>query len=504
MNINTLENVQVMNSLVDYTKLGVSLLRRKEFLLGSSLVNGEWVDSPATINVNDPATGQLICSISSLGVEYVDEAVDASVRAFPVWASYLPRQRGNLLRKWAALMRENQDDLAVLITLEQGKPLDESRGEIEYGAGFVEWFAEEAERLYGETLPSHKPGRSLSVVIQPVGVAACITPWNFPSAMIARKVGAALAVGCTMIVKPAPETPLSALALVRLAEEAGIPSGVLQVIVGEAAPLSKRLLERKEVRAFSFTGSTEVGRLLLGQAAATVKKVSLELGGNAPFIIFDDVLLDKAVEGCMAAKFATSGQDCLAANRIYVQRGIYNEFIERFSIKVAELRVGHGLESGVVIGPMTRLSAAEKCRRLIADAVEKGARVVTSNSGCSIGYFVSPTVVVDVTDGMLIATEEIFGPLAAILPFDDEDEVIRRANNTEMGLAAYVFTNDLARSSRIVNSLEYGMVAVNTASFTGPPIPFGGWKQSGLGREGSRHGTAEYTEMKYICVSLNS
>ncbi len=504
MSNSALENVGLMNSLMDYTELGVRLLKRKDFLLGASLVNGQWLDSPITIDVKDPATGLVICSVSSLGSEYVDEAVDAAMCAFPVWAGYLPKQRGNLLRKWAALIRENQEDLAILITLEQGKPLDESRGEIEYGAGFIDWFAEEAERLYGETLPSHKPGRNLSVVIQPVGVTACITPWNFPSAMIARKAGAALAVGCTMIVKPAPETPLSALALVRLAKEAGIPSGVLQVIVGEAAPLSMRLLERKEVRAFSFTGSTEVGRLLLGQAAATVKKVSLELGGNAPFIIFDDMPLDKAVEGCMAAKFATSGQDCLAANRIYVQRGIYKEFIERFARRVSALRVGHGLEVGSEIGPMTRLSSAEKCRRLIEDAVEKGARVVTNHSECSIASFISPTVLADVTDGMLIAIEEIFGPLAAVLPFDSEEEVVRRANDTEMGLAAYVFTNDLARSSRIVNSLEYGMVAVNTASFTGPPIPFGGWKQSGLGREGSRYGTAEYTEMKYICVSLNS
>lgn len=504
MSTNTLENVQFMNSLMDYTELGIRLIRRKDFLLGSSLVNGQWLDSPTMIDVNDPATGQLICSVSSLDAEYVDEAVDAAVSAFPGWADFLPKQRGNLLRKWAALIREHREDLATLITLEQGKPLDESRGEIEYGAGFIDWFAEEAERLYGETLPSHKPGRNLSVVIQPIGVTACVTPWNFPSAMIARKAAAALAVGCTMIVKPAPETPLSALALIRLAKEAGISSGVLQVIVGDAALLSMRLLERKEVRAFSFTGSTEVGRLLLGKAAATVKKVSLELGGNAPFIIFDDMPLDKAVDECMAAKFATSGQDCLAANRIYVQRGIYKEFVERFALKVSKLRVGHGLEVGSEIGPMTRLSVADKCRHLVADAIEKGARVVAHHSDCSIGSFVSPTVLADVTDGMLIATEEIFGPLAAILPFDSEDEVVKRANNTEMGLAAYVYTNDLARSTRVVSSLEYGMVAVNTPSFTGPPIPFGGWKQSGLGREGSRHGTAEYTEMKYVCVSYNS
>lgn len=486
------------------TKHGIGLLRRADFLLGASLVDGRWVEDSAKLDVVDPATGDRIASVSSLDTPWVDRAVRSASGALPGWRGLLPRERGNILRAWAALLRQHRDDLAVIITLEQGKPLQEALGEVEYGAGFIDWFAEEAERIYGETIPSHKRDRHLSVVVQPIGVTACVTPWNFPMAMIARKAGAALAVGCTMIVKPAPETPLSALALGRLAEEAGMPSGVLQVLVGAAAPLARRILEHEVVRAFSFTGSTEVGRLLLGQAAATVKKVSLELGGNAPFIVFDDAPLSKTVVDCIAAKFATSGQDCLAANRIYVQRGIYDAFVESFAHAVDALRVGHGLDAASDIGPMTRLSAADKCRRLIADAISRGARLLTARPAAEFGPFVTPTVLADVSDDMQVASEEIFGPVAAILPFDTEDQVISRANNTEMGLAAYVYTNDLARATRAIDQLEYGMVAVNSPSFTGAPVPFGGWKQSGLGREGSRHGTAEFTEQKYVCIGLNS
>jgi len=486
------------------TTYGVGLVSRTDFLSGASLVDGRWIEDGAKLDVVDPATGDVVASVASLDTPWVDRAVGAASRALPGWRGLLPRERGNMLRAWAALVRQNRNDLAVIITLEQGKPLREALAELEYGAGFIDWFAEEAERIYGETIPSHKKDRHLSVVVQPIGICACVTPWNFPMAMIARKAGAALAVGCTMIVKPAPETPLSALALGRLAQEAGMPAGVLQILVGAAAPLARRILEHETVRAFSFTGSTEVGRLLLGQAAATVKKVSLELGGNAPFIVFDDAPLSKAIGDCVAAKFATSGQDCLAANRIYVQRGIYDAFVEGFVCAVDALRTGHGLDPASDIGPLTRLSVADKCRRLVADAVDRGARLLTARPAAEFGSFVTPTVLADVSDDMLVASEEIFGPVAAILLFDTEEEVISRANNTEMGLAAYVYTNDLARATRTTDRLEYGMVAVNTPSFTGPPVPFGGWKQSGLGREGSRHGTAEFTEQKYVCIGLNS
>ncbi|MCK1346441.1 aldehyde dehydrogenase family protein [Bradyrhizobium sp. 146] len=343
-------------------------------------------------------------------------------------------------------------------------------------------------------------GPYIQVRMQPVGVAAAITPWNFPVAMITRKAGAAMAAGCPVIVKPAPETPLSALALARLAEEAGVPRGVFQVLVGNAAELSEPLLRDPRVRALSFTGSTEVGRLLLERAARTVKKVSLELGGHAPFIVFDDVDLEKAVKGAMAAKFATSGQDCLAANRIYVQRGVYGAFVEKFAAAIARLRVGHGLEAATDVGPMTKSSVAEKCRAQIKDAAAKGARVISAKRDEVFGpNFVAPALLSDVTDNMLISTEETFGPVAAVLPFDSEEEVLARANSSEMGLAAYIYTDSLRRALRLSENIEYGMVGINTASFAGPPIPFGGWKQSGLGREGSRHGIQEFMELKYVC-----
>jgi aspartate-semialdehyde dehydrogenase len=475
-------------------------LARADLLQSRPYVNGAWRDAPARQPVQDPATGETIAEVASCEVGVVDEAVAAAVPAQRVWRERPPVERGLLLRDWAAAMRRNAGDLAVIMTAEQGKPLAESHGEIAYAAAFLDWFAAEGERSYGETIPSHLPGSRLSVQMQPIGVAAAVTPWNFPSAMITRKAGAALAAGCAMIVKPAPETPLSALALARLAEEVGFPAGVLQIITGEAAPLSHRLMSHTDIRAFSFTGSTEVGRLLLGQAAQTVKRASLELGGHAPFIVFDDAPLDATVAGCIAAKFATSGQDCLAANRIYVQRGSYQRFISAFAEATARLRVGHGLSEGVDIGPMTKASVAEKCRRQIAQAIAAGARIVTGGQDSPFGgNFVQPTVLADVTDAMTIAREETFGPVAAILPFDGEDEVVARANATEMGLAAYVYTDDLRRAMRLTDQLEYGMVAVNTPKFTGAPIPFGGWKQSGLGREGSRHGIIEYLEAKYVC-----
>lgn len=475
-------------------------LKRPELFVCEAYIGGCWVSSSRRMPVVDPATGEEIARVAACDPSTVDEAIALAARAFPEWRDKLPLERGSILRAWAAGMRDNAHDLATIITAEQGKPLKEALGEIAYAAGFLDWFAAEGERAYGETIPSHLPGSRLSVQMQPIGIAAAVTPWNFPSAMITRKAGAALAAGCVMIVKPATETPLSALALARLAEEAGMPAGVFQVVTGEAAPLTTRILEHPEVRAFSFTGSTEVGRLLLTQSAQTIKKASLELGGHAPFIVFDDAPLADAVAGCMAAKFATSGQDCLAANRIYVQRAVYEPFIASFADAVSRLKVGHGLEEGVDIGPMTRSTVAEKCRRQVAQAVAAGARLVVGGQDSPLGgNFVVPTVLADVTDDMTIAQEETFGPVAAILPFDGEAEVIRRANQTEMGLAAYVYTRDLNRAMRLTDRLEYGMVAVNTPKFTGPPIPFGGWKHSGLGREGSRHGLLEYLEPKYVC-----
>ncbi|WCK78001.1 NAD-dependent succinate-semialdehyde dehydrogenase [Agrobacterium fabrum] len=475
-------------------------LHRRDLIEDRAFVNGVWVERDQTFAIVDPAGGDHLADVSSCTLDDVDFAIDAASKAFAGWRDMLPVDRGDILRNWSARMRENAHDLATIISAEQGKPLAESLGEIAYAANFLDWFASEGERSYGETIPTHLKGSNLSVRMQPIGVTVAITPWNFPSAMIARKAGAALAAGCTMIVKPAPETPLSALALARLAEESGVPPGVLQVLPGEAAPLARRLLENTEVRAFSFTGSTEVGRILLTQSAATVKKASLELGGHAPFIVFADADFTEAVKGCLGAKFATSGQDCLAANRIYVQRSLYPRFVERFAEATSRLTVGHGLETGVDIGPMTRPSVAEKCRQQVAQALSAGARRVCGGQDSPLGgNFVTPTVLADVTDDMLIAREETFGPVAAILPFDDEAEVIRRANATEMGLAAYLYTNDLGRAMRLTDQLEYGMVAVNTPKFTGAPIPFGGWKQSGLGREGSRHGLMEYLEPKYVC-----
>lgn len=476
-------------------------LHRRDFLTGAALIDGQWTASEQGDAVVDPATGEEIAHVARCGAEDMNLAIAAAERSFATWRELLPTRRGAILRAWASLMLQHSEELAILVTSEQGKPVAEARHEIAYGAGFLEWFAAEGERAYGETIPSHKPGSLLQVRMQPVGIAAAITPWNFPVAMITRKAGAALAAGCPIIVKPAPETPLSALAMARLAEEAGIPRGVFQVLVGNPIELSTPLLRDTRIRALSFTGSTEVGRLLLEGAADTIKKVSLELGGHAPFIIFDDVDLDKAVKGAMAAKFATSGQDCLAANRIYVQRGIYDAFIDDFGASIGRLKVGHGLEPATDIGPMTKLTVANKCMAQIEDAVKRGARVRSANQDTNLGpNFVHPTLLSDVTDDMLIAREETFGPVAAVLPFESEEEIIARANANEMGLAGYVYTNDLRRALRMAEQLECGMVAVNTASFTGPPIPFGGWKQSGLGREGSRYGLAEYMELKYVCI----
>lgn len=475
-------------------------LRRRDFVAGAALIDGGWVAGGQRDVVIDPATGEGIADVARCSAADMSLAIGAADQSFAAWRRLLPAERGAILRSWASLMRHHLEELAILVTSEQGKPLSEARHEIAYGAGFLEWFAAEGERAYGETIPSHKSGSLLQVRMQPIGVSAAITPWNFPVAMITRKAGAALAAGCPMIVKPAPETPLSSLAVARLAEQAGVPRGVFQVVVGDPVELSAPLLRDPRTRALSFTGSTQVGRILLEESAKTIKKVSLELGGHAPFLVFDDVDLDKVVKGAMAAKFATSGQDCLAANRIYVQTGIYSAFVKAFAAAVARLKVGHGLDPATDIGPMTKLSVADKCRMQIDDAATKGARVFSAKPDEALGpNFVSPTLLSDVTEDMLIAHEETFGPVAAVLPFDSEEEAVDRANASEMGLAGYIYTDSLRRALRLSEQLEYGMLGINTASFTGPPIPFGGWKQSGLGREGSRHGLAEYMELKYVC-----
>lgn len=478
-----------------------ALLRNRIF------VDGQWLDASdgGLFPVRNPATGEWLGSVPAAGAAEARRAIEAATRAWPTWRALTPDARGAVLRRWAALMREARADLALIMTLEQGKPLAEAQGEIEYAASFLDWFAEEGRRSYGETIPSHLPGKRLLTVRQPIGVAAAITPWNFPSAMITRKAGAALAAGCPMIVRPADETPFSALALAALAERAGVPAGVLSVLTGDARSIAAVLTGSDAVRALSFTGSTEVGCLLLEQSAASVKRVSLELGGHAPFIVFDDVDIEQAAQLAVAAKFQTSGQDCLAANRILVQRAAYPAFLAAFTRLAAALRVGNGLEPGVQIGPLIGERALERCERQIEDALARGARIQIGGARHPAGpLFLEPTVLADVRPDMLIWREETFGPVAALAPFESEAEAVRLANDTPYGLAAYVCTRDLARALRTSEALEYGMVALNTAKFTGPPIPFGGMKHSGLGREGSRHGLDEYTEIKYVCIGLDA
>jgi succinate-semialdehyde dehydrogenase len=468
---------------------------------------GRWVTASdgGLTPVRDPATGQWLASVAAGGAAEAEMAVQAAVEAWPAWRSLTPDTRGAMLRAWAALIRAAREDLALIMTLEQGKPIVEARGEIDYGASFIEWFAEEGRRAYGETIPSHLPGRRLLTTRQPIGVTAAITPWNFPSAMITRKAAAALAAGCPMIVRPADETPLSALALAVLAERAGIPAGIFSVITGDARSIAHVFTSSHSVRALSFTGSTEVGRLLLRECADRVKRVSLELGGHAPFIVFADADVEAAARVAVAAKFQTSGQDCLAANRILVQRSVYPKFVECFVTHAEKLSVGNGLQADVDVGPLISEKAVQRCEAQIADAVAKGARLALGGKRHKAGaLFLAPTVLTEVARDMLICREETFGPVAALMPFDDEASAIEIANDTIYGLAAYVCTRDLSRALRMSEALEYGMVAINTERFTGPPIPFGGMKQSGLGREGSRHGLDEYTEIKYVCMAVDA
>ncbi|MGB2222185.1 NAD-dependent succinate-semialdehyde dehydrogenase [Neptunomonas sp.] len=479
------------------------MLKDMSLLKDRCLVNGQWVEAEnkSTIDVINPATGDVITSIPHLSASEIPAVISASQVAQREWAAMAAKERSKILRRWFELLLENADDLALLMTTEQGKPLAEAKGEIAYAASFIEWFAEEAKRIYGDTIPAPLANQRLTVIKQPIGVTAAITPWNFPAAMITRKAAPALAAGCSMIVRPADLTPLTALAIGELAQRAGIPDGVFQVITGSASKIGKVLTDSTTVTKLSFTGSTEVGRLLMAQCAETIKKMSLELGGNAPFIVFDDADLDKAVEGAMASKYRNAGQTCVCANRILVQRGVYKAFSEKLLEKVKALNVGDGTQPGTDIGPMIEEKAIAKVEEHIQDAVSKGATLLYGGERLG-GLFLKPSILTDVTPDMKVAQEETFGPMAPLFPFDTEEEAVAMANDTIFGLAAYFFTNDYARSIRVAEALEYGMVGHNTGIISNEVAPFGGVKQSGLGREGSKYGIDEYLELKYICSAL--
>lgn len=471
---------------------------------GCGLLAGEWVsaDSNQTFAVHDPATGEEIAQVPLMGRAETERAIVAAQVAQNQWKKLTAKVRAAHLKRWFDLMILHQEDLAKILTLEQGKPLAEARGEIAYGASFVEWFAEEAKRVYGETIPSPLNDRRLLVIKQPIGVTAAITPWNFPNAMITRKVAPALAAGCSMIIKPAEQTPLSAFALGVLAIEAGIPAGVLQIITGNAKEIGAVLCASPVVTKLSFTGSTEVGRILMRQCADTVKKLSLELGGNAPFIVFDDADLDAAVDGALASKFRNAGQTCVCANRLFVQDAVFDSFSSKLAAKVAQLQVGSGMQEGVTQGPLIDQAAVDKVKSHVADAVQKGAKLIQGGKPHALGgLFFEPTVLADVSTDALIFKEETFGPVAPLFRFKTDDEVIALANNTEFGLASYFFSRDVGRIWRVAEALDYGMVGVNTGAISNEVAPFGGVKQSGLGREGSHHGIDEYLEMKYICMA---
>lgn len=483
-----------------------SLLRDPSLLETRALVAGEWIDADdgATFEVRNPARGDVIARVADVTRAEAARAIEAAEAARHGWAARTAKDRAGVLRRWFDLMMENQEDLAVILTAEMGKPLAEARGEIAYGAAFVEWFSEEARRVYGEIIPGHQPDKRISVLRQPIGVAASITPWNFPNAMIARKVAPALAVGCGFVARPAAETPLSALAMAVLAERAGVPKGLLSVLPSSrASDIGKEFCENPIVRKLTFTGSTEVGRILLRQAADQVMKCSMELGGNAPFIVFDDADLDAAVQGAMMSKYRNNGQTCVCANRIYVQAGVYDAFAEKLKAAVEKLRVGDGLAEGTDLGPLINTEAVEKVEDHIADVLAKGGAVLTGGrKHGNGGSFFEPTIVTGVTQEMKVATEETFGPLAPLFRFESEEEVIAMANDTIFGLAAYFYARDVGRITRVQEALEYGIVGVNTGIISTEVAPFGGVKQSGLGREGSLHGTEDYLEMKYVCLSV--
>ncbi|WP_378941604.1 NAD-dependent succinate-semialdehyde dehydrogenase [Paracoccus sp. R86501] len=481
-----------------------TLLADPSLLETRAFVAGEWMDAPdgATFDVINPARGDVVAKVADMGRDQVARAIDAAETAMKDWAARPAKERAQVMRRWYDLMMENQNDLGMIMTAEQGKPLPEAKGEIAYGAGFIEWFGEEAKRVYGETIPGHQADKRLTVIRQPIGVVGSITPWNFPNAMIARKAGPALAVGCGFVARPARETPLSALAMAVLGERAGLPKGILSVVTSsKSSEVGKEFCENPKVRKLTFTGSTEVGRILLRQAADQVMKCSMELGGNAPFIVFDDADLDAAVEGAMASKFRNNGQTCVCANRIYVQAGVYDAFAEKLAAAVNKLKVGDGLEDGVTTGPLINQDAVEKVQEHIRDITDKGGKVLTGGKQIE-GLFYEPTVVTGVTDDMKVAHEETFGPLAPLFKFDTEEEAIAKANDTIFGLASYFYARDIGRITRVQEGLEYGIVGVNTGLISTEVAPFGGVKQSGLGREGSHHGLDDYLEMKYICLSV--
>ena len=466
-------------------------------------IDGKWVDADdkATITVKNPATGEALGTIPKLGANETRRAIEAAEKAWPAWRSKTAKERANILRKWYDLMMANQDDLAVILTMEQGKPLAEAKGEIVYGASFIEWFAEEGKRIYGDVIPQHQPDKRIVVIKQPIGVVAAIPPWNFPNAMITRKAGPALAAGCPIVIKPATQTPFSAFAMAELAERAGVPAGILSVVTGTASAIGGEMSANPIVRKLTFTGSTEIGKLLMEQCAATVKKVSMELGGNAPFLVFDDADLDAAVDGAMLSKFRNTGQTCVCANRILVQDKVYDAFAEKLAAKVKALKVGNGLEAGITTDPLIDLKALEKVEEHVADAVAKGAKVAVGGERHALGgSFYQPTVLTGVTTKMKVTQEETFGPVAPLFRFKDEQEAIAMANDTVFGLAAYFYARDMGRVWRVAEGLETGIVGINTGIISTEVAPFGGVKESGVGREGSKYGIDDFLEIKYLCM----
>jgi succinate-semialdehyde dehydrogenase/glutarate-semialdehyde dehydrogenase len=480
----------------------LATLNDASLLKTDALVGGEWLRGEARFDVHDPATGLKLADVANLGAKHTEQALQAANAAWPLWAKKTAKERHAILMKWFQLLHQNADDLARIMTAEQGKPLAESKGEVTYGASFIEWFAEEARRVYGETIPTTDNNKRYFAIKQPVGVCAAITPWNFPIAMITRKVAPALAAGCPVVIKPAEATPLSALAVAELAQRAGMPAGVINVVTADgkqSVEVGKVLCESDLVRHLSFTGSTEVGRILMKQCAPTIKKLSLELGGNAPFIVFDDADLDSAVEGALASKYRNAGQTCVCANRLYVQEGVYDAFVAKLAEKTKSIKVGNGFEAGVNQGPLIDSQGMEKVERHVADALSKGGKLLAG--GHRIGErFYEPTVIADATSDMLCAREETFGPVAPVFRFKTEEEAIRLANDTEFGLASYFYSRDVGRIWRVGEALEYGMVGVNTGLISTAEVPFGGVKQSGLGREGARQGIEDYLEVKYLCL----